>query len=103
MKRYWLKFSVTQTEAPLDVISVTHGGSLSNAAARHEVDFAVTGSRHSKYGVLSDHVPSEVQIEFPAGQITKTPDVLDSVNLSSFEDDHLFFFMQRIGHLMVYV
>ena len=81
MKRYWLKFSVTQTEAPLDVISVTHGGSLSNAAARHEVDFAVTGSRHSKYGVLSDHVPSEVQIEFPAGQITMTPGATDRVSV----------------------
>ena len=73
MRRYWLKFSVTQTEAPLDVISVKQGGCLSNAAARHEVDFAVTGSSHSKFGVLRDHVPSEVQIEFPAGQITMTP------------------------------
>jgi len=95
MKRYWLKFSVTQTEAPLDVISVTHGGSLSNAAARHEVDFAVTGSRHSKYGVLSDHVPSEVQIEFPAGQITMTPGVLDSVSIP--DDAMLLSMSTRLG------
>ena len=78
---YYLEFSATQIEPQLDVISRVQGGCLSSAAARHEIDFAVTGSSHSVFGVLRDDAPSRVKIEFPADQIMPTPGETNFVNI----------------------
>ena len=70
--RYTLRFSVKRTEPDVESVFLSKGGSLGAAAARGDVDFALTHSKTAVRRLVTDRLVTDMEIEIPEELVTNS-------------------------------